>query len=154
MDRIDRLILSELQTDATISNARLADKVGTSPASCSRRIRKLWNSGVISRQVALLNARLIGRPTTIIVWIYLVNDRIDLLDSFKKACMTRPEISQMYFVTGGPDFVLFVNVQDIEHYHSFAESFFLGDSNIKKFESFVCMQTVRFETAIPIPLPA
>eukprot|EP00873_Tetraselmis_striata_P026077 jgi/Tetstr1/446341/TSEL_033883.t1 len=39
IDRIDRLLLSELRRDADIGNARLADRVGLSPSACLRRYR-------------------------------------------------------------------------------------------------------------------
>ena len=41
MDLIDRKILTALQQDAAISHADLAAKVGTSSASCWRRIKAL-----------------------------------------------------------------------------------------------------------------
>ena len=49
LDAIDRRILTELQADARISNAALAEAVGLSPSPCLRRVRALEAAGVIRR---------------------------------------------------------------------------------------------------------
>ena len=49
MDAIDRKILRELQSDASLSIAELADRVGLSQTPCWKRIQKLEMSGVIHR---------------------------------------------------------------------------------------------------------
>ncbi len=55
MDKIDRKLLKLLQEDASRTNAELAAEVGLSPSSCLRRIRRLHDTGVIDRVVAVLN---------------------------------------------------------------------------------------------------
>ncbi len=49
LDRIDRRILTLMQDDARITNLELADKVGLSPTPCSRRVKRLEESGLITR---------------------------------------------------------------------------------------------------------
>ena len=41
LDEIDRRILTRLQQDARMTNAKLAERVGLSPAPCLRRVRAL-----------------------------------------------------------------------------------------------------------------
>ena len=48
IDAIDRRIIRELQRDATLSHAALAEKVGASPASVWRRVRSLDQAGVLA----------------------------------------------------------------------------------------------------------
>ena len=55
MDDIDREILDCLQGDATISKSEIAAKVHLSTTPCWRRIQKLKESGVIRKEVALLD---------------------------------------------------------------------------------------------------
>jgi Lrp/AsnC family transcriptional regulator len=52
MDQIDRKILTELQRDATIPVAQLADRVGLSQTPCWKRVQKLDAAGVITGRVA------------------------------------------------------------------------------------------------------
>ena len=55
LDAIDVKLLNLLQTDASMSNQALAEQVHISPPTCLRRIKALRDSGLIERQIALLN---------------------------------------------------------------------------------------------------
>ena len=50
LDRTDRHLLELLQQDGSLSNLELADKVGLSPSPCSRRVKALEDSGLITGQ--------------------------------------------------------------------------------------------------------
>jgi DNA-binding Lrp family transcriptional regulator len=62
LDRLDRRILEELQSDARISNQELAKRVGLSAAPCWRRLRRLEQAGFIAGYATLLKAPAIGLP--------------------------------------------------------------------------------------------
>ena len=47
LDKFDLAILCELQTDARLTNAELAQRVGLSAAPCWRRVRALEEEGFI-----------------------------------------------------------------------------------------------------------
>ena len=51
LDLIDRKILTELQRDATLPIATLADKVGLSQTPCWKRVQKLEAAGIITNRV-------------------------------------------------------------------------------------------------------
>jgi Lrp/AsnC family transcriptional regulator len=56
IDRIDRHILQILQHDTTISIQAIGDRVGLSHNACWRRIKRLEESGIIRKRVALVDA--------------------------------------------------------------------------------------------------
>ena len=60
LSRADRVLLDELQRDNTRNQAELAELAGMSRTSCWRRIRDFEESGLIERQVALLDPQLAG----------------------------------------------------------------------------------------------
>ena len=60
MDATDRLILRELQRDATTSYADLAEVVGMSAASAHDRVRKLRERGVIMRTTIEVDPAALG----------------------------------------------------------------------------------------------
>ena len=60
LDAIDARILDILQHDAGLSVADVAEKVGLSASPCWRRIKRLEDSGLITKRVTLLNAKLLG----------------------------------------------------------------------------------------------
>ena len=47
LDRTDRKILKAMQLNGRISNLELAELVGLSPTPCSRRVKRLEESGLI-----------------------------------------------------------------------------------------------------------
>lgn len=69
LDNTDRAILSLLQQNAETPVADIAEKVGLTVTPCWRRIQKLEEKGIISRRVALLQARLLGLTMTVFVQV-------------------------------------------------------------------------------------
>lgn len=57
LDAIDRKLLELLQQDATLQVAEPAAQVHLSTTPCWRRIQRLKEAGVITRQVALVDPR-------------------------------------------------------------------------------------------------
>ena len=60
LDRYDITILNELQIDARLSNAELAQRVGLSAAPCWRRVRALEDAGYILAYRAEIDRHKIG----------------------------------------------------------------------------------------------
>ena len=65
LDRTDRRILQQMQLNGRISNLELAEAVGLSPTPCSRRVKRLEESGLIRAHVTLLNQSMLGLKLTV-----------------------------------------------------------------------------------------
>ena len=151
LDRIDRNILHEMQHTARISNLELADKVGLSPTPCSRRVKRLEESGLIDRHVTLLKPKALGLNLTAMVGISMDRHTPDRFETFERAVADMPEILECLIVTGqSADFLLKVVVRDMQHY----EQFLLG--KLTKLEgvtgvrsSFVLREVIK-KTALPL----
>ncbi len=100
LDRIDKNILRLMQANGRISNLELADQVGLSPTPCSRRVRRLEESGMIDRHVTLLNPEALGLNLTAIIGITMDRHTPDRFESFEKAIVNMPEIIECNIVTG------------------------------------------------------
>ncbi len=74
-DTTDLQLLAQLQVNASQTNAALAAQLGLSPATTLRRVKRLQESGIIDRQVAILNtdavAHMAGAGLTAIVEVSL-----------------------------------------------------------------------------------
>ena len=151
LDRIDKHILKLMQDNGRISNLELADQVGLSPTPCSRRVKRLEDSGLIAGHVTLLDPQALGLTLTAIIGISMDRHTPDRFESFEKAISTMPEIIECSIVTGQTaDFLLKVVVKDMQHY----EKFLLGnltrlDGVTGVHSSFVLRQLVK-KTALPI----
>ena len=151
LDRIDKHILKLMQENGRISNLELADQVGLSPTPCSRRVKRLEDSGLIAGHVTLLDPQALGLNLTAIIGISMDRHTPDRFESFEKAISTMPEVIECSIVTGQTaDFLLKVVVKDMQHY----EKFLLGnltrlDGVTGVHSSFVLRHLVK-KTALPI----
>ena len=151
LDRIDKHILRLMQSNGRISNLELADQVGLSPTPCSRRVKRLEDSGIIYRHVTLLNPEALGLSLTAIIGISMDRHTPDRFESFEKAIAHMPEIIECNIVTGqASDFLIKVVVKDMRHY----EKFLLGHLTRLKgvtgvHSSFVLRQLIS-KTELPV----
>ena len=151
LDRIDKKILSLMQENGRISNLELADQVGLSPTPCSRRVKQLEESGLISRHVTLLNAEALGLNLTAIIGISMDRHTPDRFEAFEQAVVNMPEVLECSIVTGqAADFLLKVVVRDMRHY----EKFLLGQltklSGVSGVHSSFVLRQVINKTALPL----
>ncbi|MFI4986701.1 MAG: Lrp/AsnC family transcriptional regulator [Alphaproteobacteria bacterium] len=149
LDAIDRKILAILQLDNRITNLALAERVGLSAPPCLRRVRRLRETGVIARDVALVDPFKVGQSIIAFVGVELDRQREDVLASFERKIAAEPEVQQCYFVSGEIDYLLVVTCPDMERYNAFARRVLAHEHNIKRFRTSFCLSRVKYATAIP-----
>ena len=113
LDATDLRILEQLQRDASLTNQALAAAVHTSPATCLRRVKRLMDTGVIERQVALLSPARLGAGLTAIVEVTLDRQGAEHLAAFEARAVADEAVRQCYRVSPGPDFLLILQVSDM-----------------------------------------
>jgi Lrp/AsnC family leucine-responsive transcriptional regulator len=152
MDALDQRILDCLQRDARVTNQSLADKVGLSPSACLKRVKRLHDSGIIDRVVALLNPEAIGKSLYFVVEVTMERDQKRLYKRFEDRALAASEVKQCYQVTGECDFVLIVAVPDMDAYDSFCDSILYADDNLRKFRTLVSRKRSKFDTSATLAL--
>ncbi len=150
LDDLDRRILRAMQENNRLSFAELAEKVASSAASCMRRVNRLRSAGVILADISLINPKAVGKTLTVIVNVELDRERLDLVEEFKRAMRAAPEVNQCYMVTGAADFVLMVTVEDVEAFDAFVKQRLYTNVNVRKFQSMITLDRVKFEPRIKI----
>lgn len=120
LDRIDRRILVAMQRDGRISNLELAEQVGLSPTPCSRRVKRLEQSGLIRGHVTLLNQSMLGLKLTAYIGISMDRHTPDRFEAFEAEVTSYPEVMECSVVTGqSSDYLLKAVVPDMEYYEKF-----------------------------------
>ncbi|MGB6008916.1 Lrp/AsnC family transcriptional regulator [Castellaniella sp.] len=150
LDDLDRRILDQLQQDCSLSNLELAARVHASPPTCLRRVRKLVQSGLILRQVALLDPARLGAALTVIIEVSLDAQAAEQLDAVEASLISEPAIQQCYRVSSGPDFVLVAQVADMSAYQDLALRRLTGDPRIRNVRSFFATDRSKFDTSIAV----
>jgi len=120
LDRTDKRILTLMQSNARISNLELAEQVGLSPTPCSRRVKRLEDSGLIRRHVTLLDQALLGLNITAIIGITMDRHTPDRFESFERQVREFPEVIECSIVTGqAADYLLKAVLPDMAYYEEF-----------------------------------
>ena len=119
IDRINERILQILTSDGRISNSDLAERVGLSPSACLRRVQELENSGVIKGYRARLDGSVLGRGLVAYVTVGLSDHTMPAQQQFEQMMSESQDVVECHNVTGGFEYLLRVEVADIEHYKQF-----------------------------------
>src|SRR5690606_9463069 len=150
IDATDRRILAVLQKQGLVTNAELAERVNLSPSACHRRVQRLEAEGYIAGFVALLNARKLGRPTTVFVEITLSGQADELLDAFERAVARVPDILECHLMAGTADYLLKVVAEDTEDFARIHRQHLARLPGVAQMHSSFALRTVRQTTAIPV----
>ncbi len=150
MDRIDRNIVTELQRDATLSIAELADRVGLSQTPCWKRIRKLESAGVLNGRVALADPAALGLDLTAFVEIATNDHSPAWRDAFARVVTALPEVMEVHRMAGDVDYLLKVTMPDMAAFDGFYKR--LTDAvPVRSVTSRFSMERMKFTTAYPVP---
>ena len=149
LDPIDRRILRELQADATISIADLAQIVGLSQTPCWKRVKRLTDEGVIERRVALLDREKLDLGLVVFVSIRTARHDEAWLAAFAKGASALPEVVEFYRMSGETDYLLKVVVRDIGAYDRFYKRLIQIAPLVDVSSSFA-MEQIKCTTALPI----
>ena len=152
LDAIDIQLLELLQTNALLSNQVLAEQAHISPPTCLRRIKRMRDSGLIEREVALLNpdklAHITGHGLTAIVEITMERQGDEHLSAFEERVIAEEAIQQCYRTSPGPDVVLVVHIKDMPAYLALGQRLFTGDANVRNVKAFFSVKRSKFEPKV------
>lgn len=146
LDRTDRAILRQLQRDAGISNARLAERVHLSAPACLRRVERLKQRGVIRRVVALLDPAAVD--ASMVVWIGVVLDRStpQAFVAFERAVQKIDACMQCHVVTGEFDYIMLVRTRDSASFNRLHAEQLLYLPGVRQIRSFMGLKEIRSTT--------
>ena len=112
IDKIDRTILTELQTDARLSYAELGRRVGLTTPAVIERVRKLEDAQIITGYRAEIDAAKVGLPITAFVRMSITGvDYSHIIEVAQESS----EVLECHRGTGGDSFIMKVAVSSVEH---------------------------------------
>lgn len=150
LDAIDRRLLQQLQQDASISHADLAERVGASTASCWRRVRALEADGILGKSVRLVDPRLLGRGVNVICHVKIKNHLAETTEAFEDFVRSRNEILECYAMSGDWDYLLRILVADVDDYNRFLMRTVLRHPSVATGSSHFALAQVKYTTAVPV----
>ena len=149
LDAADREILRAVQQDCRVPLDQLAELCGLSVASAQRRLKRLRDSGVIEREVAIADPAALGFDMTFVVSVELEREALHQLDAFRKRARADAQVQQCYYVTGEADFVLICVARDMADFEALTHRLFFEDSNVRRFRTSVVMARTKTGQVVP-----
>ncbi|AOY43767.1 MULTISPECIES: Lrp/AsnC family transcriptional regulator [Psychrobacter] len=150
LDSTDKAILNLLQDDATLPLKTVAERVHVSVATAQRRIQALIDSGVITKQVAIVNPNKVGYGLTAVVMIEMERSNTSMQRRFERLMDSQTQVMSCYEVSGDFDFMLMVNAKNMSDYHQFTRSLLTYENNVRNFKSQFVMNFTKSGTKITL----
>lgn len=142
LDRLDRKILRLLQEDGRLSNTDVALGVGTSQATCHRRIQRLFDEGYITGVRALVAPHLVERGALVLVGVVLDRSTPESFAEFEAAIKEYPFILDCHLVAGDFDYFLKVRVRDMADFNRLHGDCLIALPGVRQTRTFFVMKEV------------
>jgi len=139
MDIVDKELIKLLANDALQNKDLIAKKLGSTPGTVRRRIRKLIKDDAI-RIVAIIEHKKVGLPLTAIIGFDV---EIDKLESAAKSIAIRPEVSWAGVTSGRYDLMLMARLPSTDDLFQFVKELSQQVDGIRDSETFISIHEAK-----------
>jgi len=153
LDRIDLMLLAEIQRAGRQSNAELAKRIHLSPSACLRRVQRLEREGVIAGYRAELSPEHLGLGLHAFVRAQLRQHDAATMTAFADAVNGWDEVVSCHALSGEMDYLLQIAVRDLEHFSHFLLDQLLGNTGVADVNTSFVLRTVKAGRGLPLPRP-
>ena len=150
LDRYDIQILGELQANARLTNAELAQRVGLSAAPCWRRVRALEEAGFIKGYHAEIDRHKIGLGVLAFVRLDADRNTGERTREMEEAIRQIPEIVSCHYISGAGTFELQVVSRDLDTFSQFARKVLINLPNVKDIHTSFSLGEVKASFSWPL----
>ena len=119
LDKIDILILRELQKDAKLTTKELAAKVNLSPSPVFERQKRLEKEGYIKRYVAVVDPIKVGNGIMVHCNVSLTHHSKEFSRQFTSVIAEIDEVVECFNTSGDYDYQLKIYARSMQDYQEF-----------------------------------
>ncbi len=149
IDVLDRKILAVLQSDSSMPNSEIAERVGLSSTPCWRRIQRLEAAGFFKRRVVLLNEEKLNVSVSVFIAVRTNQHTKEWAEKFYRAVSSFPEIVDFFRLSGEIDYLLRAVVPDIKSYDALYQRL-IEKVDLYDVSSMFAMETLKSTTELPL----
>ena len=146
LDKKDKLILSFLQEDSTLSVKEISEKIGLTFTPTYERIKNLEKQGVVEKYVAILNREKLGINIVVYCNIRLKEQSQKTLQEFEDYISKYDEVQEIISLSGEYDYMLKILASDINSYNNFTVNIISNGPNIGQYHSSIVLAEVKKTT--------
>jgi len=139
IDGHDRAILDLLRHDGRATVAEMASVTGLSASACSRRLRRLEEQQVVRGYRAIIDPNADDRGLTAFIAVRLVRHQREHIQRFQEGVRKIVEIIECHHVTGNFDYLIRVEVPDLEAYEHFHADKLAALHNVGQVVTYISM---------------
>jgi Lrp/AsnC family leucine-responsive transcriptional regulator len=150
LDPTDKKLLELLQHDAKQTTKALSLKLNLSKTAVYERIKKLEKQNVIQKYTALLDRRKTNMAFVVFCHVRLTQHIKEQLVGFERQVAQLPEVLECYHVSGDYDYMLKINVADMEAYREFMTSKLTTLNHIGSTYSVFMIEEVKNTTVLKL----
>jgi Lrp/AsnC family leucine-responsive transcriptional regulator len=150
LDEIDKKLINLLQNNSKQTTKQLSLQLNLSVTAVYERIKKLENSNVIEKYVAIANKNKIEKSFLVFCHVKLVQHSKEYVITFEREILKLEEVSECFHVSGDYDYILKIYVKDMEEYRQFMVTKLTAIKYIGSTQSTFAIEEVKNTTAIHI----
>ncbi len=150
LDDTDRRILRQLQAGPGLAASALAERAGTTAATCIRRIERLRARGIIRGQHMRICWPALGYAVEVSLRITLDKTARNAFDDFLAEARRVPEVIEMQTFLGRVDVRLSLIARDMTHYQHIYRHRILTLPHINDIEALMHLSSVKTDPVLPL----
>lgn len=150
LDATDKRLLNILQEDSNRSLKELSSILNLSIGPVNERIKKLRKTGVISKNVALLDYDAIGKKIITYCAVRVEKHKFKELNRFEDEIQKMDEVQECYTIAGEHDYLLKVITSSMEEYQEFVINKLSKLDMIFNVSSQFVMKKVKYGTKVKL----
>ena len=151
LDRIDRVILKNLQDDGRMTNVELAKRADISAPPCLRSVRTLEQEGYIHGYHAAIDATKLGFTEMFFALVGLSSQAQNVLQTFEQSVSIWPEVRECHMIRGGGDFLIKLVARDKSHRDDLTMRLTASD-NVVTVSTLETIRTEKDAPGVPVDL--
>jgi Lrp/AsnC family leucine-responsive transcriptional regulator len=153
LDELDRKLLELLQNDAARPLYELGDLVGLSASAVQRRLSRYRSSGVIAKQIAVLDPDAVAGTVLACALVTLERESKRLHADFRQRLLAASEVQQCYDLAGAWDYLVMVAANGMPRCRAVIDDLFLDAPNVKRYETLFIFEPIKRGLNIPLRQP-
>jgi Lrp/AsnC family transcriptional regulator, leucine-responsive regulatory protein len=150
LDKVDKILLKELQANGQRGIQELAEKASLSPSTAHRRVKLLEERGVITGYAAALDRKKLGLANEFFVEVSLSAQTEQTFEKFEAAIQRIPEILECHLMSGQFDYLLRVVARDAEDYERIHRGKLSRLPGVQRIQSSLALRPVKAWAGYPV----
>ena len=153
-DKLDAGILRKLQANGRATFDEIAAEIGLSASAVLRRVKRLEDTKIIDRYIAVVKPEAVGLGLTAYIFVRLEkhteSHKRNPMDAFSAAVQAWPEVVECAALTGEMDYLLKLHVRDMAAYSRFIMDTLLKHPAVQDCKTSFVLRPVKSTTAVPV----